>query len=154
RELGMVDFHDLEQHALRLLWDQRTNQPTSIAAEWRKKLRFVFVDEYQDINAAQDRIIEALGGEGARANRFLVGDVKQSIYRFRLANPHIFQSYAANWQNGLGQTIPLNENFRSREGLLNFINSLFTRLMCPELGGVGYEAQAQLRFGAAGERRA
>src|SRR5207237_7471130 len=59
-----------------------------------------------------------------------------------------------NWQNGLGQTIPLNENFRSREGLLNFINSLFTRLMCPELGSVGYEAQAQLRFGAAGERRA
>ena len=73
RELGALDFHDLEQHTLRLLWDGATQQPTAIAREWQAKLRFIFVDEYQDINAAQDKIIEALSGAGAAANRFLVG---------------------------------------------------------------------------------
>ncbi len=65
RELGMVDFHDLEQFALRLLWDPKTDKPTRIARQWRKQLRYVLVDEYQDINAAQDKIIEALSREGA-----------------------------------------------------------------------------------------
>ena len=90
REQGAVDFHDLEQHALRLLWDRATKKPTAIAQHWRKQLRFVFVDEYQDINEAQDAILKALSGEGLSANRFLVGDVKQSIYRFRLASPAHF----------------------------------------------------------------
>ena len=90
RESGVVDFHDLEQCALQLLWDFKADKPTQIARQWRKKIRFVFVDEYQDINAAQDKIIEALSRDGAQANRFLVGDVKQSIYRFRLADPSIF----------------------------------------------------------------
>jgi ATP-dependent helicase/nuclease subunit A len=153
RELGAVDFHDLEQYTLRLLWDTKANQPTRIARQWRQKLRFLFVDEYQDINAAQDKIIEALSREGAQANRFLVGDVKQSIYRFRLAEPKIFQGYAETWRNGKGQAIPLVENFRSREGILNFINSLFGLVMQPEIGGVRYDEQAQLRFGAREERR-
>src|SRR2546430_4571623 len=61
--------------------------------------RFVFVDEYQDINAAQDKIIQALSREPPHANRFLVGDVKQSIYRFRLADPSIFQGYARAWKD-------------------------------------------------------
>jgi ATP-dependent helicase/nuclease subunit A len=181
RELAMVDFHDLEQHALRLLWDRATNQPTSLAHEWRKKLRFIFVDEYQDINAAQDKIIEALSGEGPRANRFLVGDVKQSIYRFRLADPSIFQNYfklwsapqanqtsssfssndhrepalaASNSSPSRSQTIPLLDNFRSHEGILDFINSLFSLIMRAELGGVEYDEQARLRFGDAEQRKA
>ena len=83
------------------------------------------MDEYQDINAAQDKIIQALSRDGAEANRFLVGDVKQSIYRFRLADPKIFRDYAKNWRGENGQTIPLAENFRSRESLLNFVNSVF-----------------------------
>ena len=191
RELGMLDFHDLEQYALRLLWDTATAQPTHIARQWRNQLRFVFVDEYQDINAAQDKIIETLSRDGARANRFLVGDVKQSIYRFRLADPHIFQGYVTSWggdssaglrqpfglassapmgegqqagdllgqsqaessRHSAGQAIPLVDNFRSREGLLQFVNSLFTVLMRRELGGVQYDEQARLRFGAAEERR-
>ena len=152
RELGMSDFHDLEQHSLRLLWDPQSRQPTRIAWQWRQRLRWVFVDEYQDINAAQDKIIEALSGEGPRANRFLVGDVKQSIYRFRLANPYIFQHYATTWREGLGQAIPLVDNFRSREGLLNFVNSFFARVMRPELGGMPYDETAQLKFGARAER--
>jgi ATP-dependent helicase/nuclease subunit A len=167
RELGTVDFHDLEQYALRLLWDTKENRPTKIADEWREKLRFVFVDEYQDINAAQDKIIQALGRELPDGNRFLVGDVKQSIYRFRLANPRIFQNYARTWRTGVGAgagrsatgaivasgtTIPLIENFRSREGIINFINSLFPLVMQPEIGGVSYDEEAKLRFGAPAER--
>jgi len=153
RELGMVDFHDLEQHALRLLWDPVASQPTPIACHWRQQLRFVFVDEYQDINAAQDRIIQALSREGLQANRFLVGDVKQSIYRFRLANPYIFQGYVESWRGDLGQAIPLLDNFRSREGVLDFINSFFGLLLRREVGGVRYDELARLRFGAPAQRQ-
>ncbi len=162
RELGMVDFHDLEQYALDLLWDAAENQPTKIAREWREKLRFVFVDEYQDINAAQDKIVQALGRDVPDGNRFLVGDVKQSIYRFRLANPKIFQNYARTWQeagqtparSASGATIPLVENFRSREGILNFVNSFFPLVMASEIGGVTYDKEARLKFGAPAERAA
>jgi ATP-dependent helicase/nuclease subunit A len=147
RDAGVLDFHDLEQFALRLLWDFAANQPTLVAGLWHAKIRFVFVDEYQDINAAQDKIIQALSRDGANANRFLVGDVKQSIYRFRLADPKIFRDYAQSWRGQDGQTIHLAENFRSREGLLNFVNSVFKPLMRPEIGGVGYDAEARLQFG-------
>jgi len=152
RELGMVDFHDLEQLSLRLLWDAAGNRPTEIAEQWRRQLRFVFVDEYQDINAAQDRILEALSRGGADANRFLVGDLKQSIYRFRLANPRIFQGYLQRWSGGAGLAIPLVENFRSREGILNFVNSVFGELLVGELGGMRYDESARLRFGAPQQR--
>jgi ATP-dependent helicase/nuclease subunit A len=188
---GVLDFHDLEQFALELLWNFPADQPTAVAELWRKKLQFVFVDEYQDINAAQDKIIAALardasspsplggeragvrgpelannppphpdpllllGGEGEEAqaqdttigNRFLVGDVKQSIYRFRLADPKIFRDYATNWRGKNGQTIPLTENFRSRESLLNFVNSIFEPLMREEIGGVNYDEDAKLKPG-------
>jgi ATP-dependent helicase/nuclease subunit A len=163
---GVLDFHDLEQFALKLLWNFSTGEPTAVAAGWREKLKFVFVDEYQDINAAQDKIIQGLSsGTGvspvrsdassnrraARAtagNRFLVGDVKQSIYRFRLADPQIFRDYAQNWRGENGETIPLAENFRSREGLLNFVNSIFRLVMREEVGGVNYDADAELKFGS------
>jgi ATP-dependent helicase/nuclease subunit A len=154
RDDGVLDFHDLEQFALKLLWDFATDKPTPVADRWRKKIRFVFVDEYQDINAAQDKIIQALGRSGGNANRFLVGDVKQSIYRFRLADPKIFRDYAAAWRGKNGQTIPLAENFRSREGLLGFVNSVFTPLMREEVGGVGYDSGAQLQFGSPETRAA
>jgi len=148
RTLGLLDFHDLEQFALKLLWDSSTLRPTAVAAAWRAKLKFVFVDEYQDINAAQDRIIQGLSREGAEANRFLVGDVKQSIYRFRLADPKIFRDYARQWRQHAGKTIPLSENFRSREGLLELVNSLFRVIMHPAIGGLAYDDDAELRFGA------
>jgi ATP-dependent helicase/nuclease subunit A len=148
RDDGVLDFHDLEQFALKLLWNFETEKPMAIAERWREKLRFVFVDEYQDINAAQDKIIQALSHNGARANRFLVGDVKQSIYRFRLADPKIFRDYARDWRGKSGQTIPLTENFRSRESLLNFVNSIFQPLMRKEIGGVNYDAEAELKFGS------
>ncbi len=155
RERGELDFADLEQFALRLLWDFEHDRPTAIAEEQRAKLRFVFVDEYQDINAAQDRIVTALSRDGAAANRFLVGDVKQSIYRFRLADPSIFRDYAARWREGCaGQTVALAENFRSREAILEFVNAVFRPLMRPEAGGLTYDDEAALRFGAPEERHA
>lgn len=141
---GVVDFHDLEQLSLELLWDRASHRPSAIAEHWRAKLRFVFVDEYQDINAAQDRILAALSRDGTPANRFLVGDVKQSIYRFRLADPGIFRRYAREWQGKSGQVIALGENFRSRPGILEFVNAVFAVLMQPEVGGVVYDEAAKL----------
>ncbi len=145
---GVLDFHDLEQFALKLLWDFPDDKPAAAAEVWRKKLRFIFVDEYQDINAAQDKIIAALARDGAAANRFLVGDVKQSIYRFRLADPKIFRDYAHDWHGKAGEMISLSENFRSREGLLNFVNSICGRVMREEIGGVAYDEAAELKFGS------
>ncbi|HLH53229.1 MAG TPA: UvrD-helicase domain-containing protein [Verrucomicrobiae bacterium] len=152
REQAIVDFHDLEQYALRLLWDPATHGPTAIARSWREKLRFIFVDEYQDINAAQDRIIQSLAREEPHANRFLVGDVKQSIYRFRLANPRIFQNYADAWAQSPATVAPLVENFRSRQSVLDFVNSVFGLLMSRELGGADYARDAALLFGAPQDR--
>ena len=200
---GVLDFHDLEQFALKLLRDSATGKPTAIAERWQQKIRFVFVDEYQDINAAQDKIISALsrdgtdiltpsprpsgeragargagfetknlltpplssagGGEGGEqspqvnesaGNRFLVGDVKQSIYRFRLADPKIFRDYSKAWHGENGRTIPLTENFRSRESLLGFVNSFFELVMREDVGGVGYDTEARLQFGAPAQRAA
>ncbi|HZL44475.1 MAG TPA: 3'-5' exonuclease, partial [Verrucomicrobiae bacterium] len=161
RESGGVDFADLEQFALKLLRHDSSDAAMDIAASWRKKLKYVFVDEYQDINEAQDAILRALsdqGPEGVRTgNRFLVGDVKQSIYRFRLADPAIFQSYKQNWDapgSTQGQVIFLSENFRSREGLLDFVNGFFETVMREEVGGVSYDKKARLNFGAATDRLA
>jgi ATP-dependent helicase/nuclease subunit A len=156
RSSGAVDFHDLEQFALRLLWDPNARQPTTLAQRWREKLKLVFVDEYQDINAVQDCIVTALSRDGAARNRFLVGDVKQSIYRFRQAAPHIFQSYAEHWRSTGqdGQVIDMADNFRSHESILHFVNSLFSALMRSEIGGVEFDEAAKLKFGCPEERSA
>jgi len=147
RQAGSIDFQDLEQFALRLLWDK--DQPSAIARSWRRKLRLIFVDEFQDINGAQEAIIQALAREGEESNRFLVGDVKQSIYRFRLADPRIFIKHKTAWALGgpSGRVLGLSENFRSHEGILNFVNALFAPLMRQSIGGVDYDEDARLRFG-------
>jgi ATP-dependent helicase/nuclease subunit A len=145
RESG-IDYHDLEQLALRLLW--QNGRPSPVALQWRRKFRLVFVDEYQDINEAQEAILQALGGDGPDANRFLVGDVKQSIYGFRLADPRIFAKYCDQWSaDPAAHVIPLTENFRSHESILLFINAIFTGLMRRETGGIEYDAAARLVFG-------
>jgi ATP-dependent helicase/nuclease subunit A len=151
RQEGGIDYHDLEQFALRLLWTD--GSPSGIAQQWREKLRLVFVDEYQDINEAQEAIIRALGREGAEANLFLVGDVKQSIYGFRLADPRIFSKYQDAWgADPAARVIPLTENFRSHESILKFINAVFTGLMRKDTGGVEYDAGDALLFGNAAGR--
>lgn len=153
RALGGIDFADQEQLALRLLYTP-DGQLTSVAQACRARFRFVFVDECQDINAAQDAILRAVSRDGPDGNRFLVGDVKQSIYRFRLANPRIFQNYESRWKKAGagGQFLSLSENFRSREALLQFINPLFRALMRPTLGGLHYDNDAELIFGNPTER--
>jgi len=147
RNTGGVDFQDLEQFALRLLWDN--GGPSATARQWRNKLRLIFVDEFQDINGAQEAIIQALAREGGEANRFLVGDVKQSIYRFRLADPRIFVNYNIQWAAGGpdGRVLGLSENFRSHEGILNFVNALFAPLMQESIGGVNYDEASRLHSG-------
>ena len=154
RQEGALDYHDLEQFALRLL--KNSDQPGAIAEKWRKRFRLVFVDEFQDINAVQAAIIQALARDGADANLFLVGDVKQSIYRFRLADPGIFLRYREKWAAapGTARVLTLSENFRSHEGILNFVNALFAALMRAEAGGVDYTGDAHLRFGAPARRPA
>jgi ATP-dependent helicase/nuclease subunit A len=147
RNVGGLDFQDLEQFALRLLWEG--GGPSAIARQWRQKLRLIFVDEFQDINGAQEAIILALAREGAEANRFLVGDVKQSIYRFRLADPRIFVKYNTQWAaaGAGGRVLGLSDNFRSHEGILAFVNALFAPLMRQSIGGVDYDDAARLRSG-------
>ena len=174
RELGGVDFADVEQYALELLLGPARDESTAVAVSLREHFLHVFVDEYQDINAAQDAIIcavssgrfplSALKEEGGRTtapassrsgNRFLVGDVKQSIYRFRLADPKIFSRYHCEWNetSATGRSLPLSDNFRSREGILMFVNALFSALMRPGIGGVEYPPDAHLIFANATERR-
>jgi ATP-dependent helicase/nuclease subunit A len=147
RQLGGVDFRDLEQYALRLLWDASTGLATPLARDWQSQLKYIFIDEYQDINAAQDKILASLSRSEQIANRFLVGDLKQSIYRFRLANLRIFQNYIHTWRKAAATVIPLVDNFRSRPGILNFVNSFFEQVMCPEVGGIEYDDTARLRYG-------
>jgi ATP-dependent helicase/nuclease subunit A len=160
REQAAVDFNDLEQFALRLLWDATAAAPTEFGRAQRAQFHHVFVDECQDINAAQDAIIRAVsrdatGQDSPTGNRFLVGDVKQSIYRFRLADPRIFQGYEARWRGGGGgRVISLSDNFRSREALLDFFNAVFADLMQPEIGRVQFDGAARLQFGNPAGRHA
>lgn len=150
RQRAGLDFSDLEQISLRLLWDADASAPSPAARHWRARLKSVLVDEYQDINEVQDRIIAAISREGNDSNRFLVGDVKQSIYGFRLARPDIFLRYARTWRAGggaAGQVLPLSDNFRSHEAILEFVNACFALLLREDLGGIGYPEDARLRFG-------
>lgn len=153
KDAGWVDFQDLEQYALQALMDDH-GQPKEAALEWRGRLARVFVDEYQDINAAQDAILRMVSRDGKEGNRFLVGDVKQSIYRFRLADPRIFQTYYKKWTEdaNVGRRISLQDNFRSHEAILNYVNDVFQKLFHTALGGVAYDKDAKLIFGARDSR--
>jgi len=147
RGRAALDFQDLEQFSLRLLVDLE-GRTTPLAWRLQQRLDFLFVDEYQDINQAQDAIIQALSRTGSEKNRFLVGDVKQSIYGFRLANPKIFLHYEEEWKSAPeSRVVYLNENFRSRELILCFVNSFFCQMMTPALGGVAYEGTSEIDFG-------
>lgn len=155
RELGGLDFSDLEQLSLRLLYEE-SGDLSHVAVECRERFHHVFVDEVQDINAAQDAILRAVSRDGASGNRFLVGDIKQSIYRFRLANPEIFREYESRWrQAGAGyHVVTLTENFRSHESILKCINEVFRFWMGSSTKGVVYDDRAALQFGNAEHRSA
>lgn len=155
REKNILDFDDLEHFALKILIDEETKEPTEIAAQCRKLYEEVMIDEYQDSNLVQETLLRAVSREDAGAhNRFMVGDVKQSIYRFRLARPELFMekydTYPLAGEEGADGClkIELRKNFRSREEVLDFTNHIFFRLMKKDLGNVEYDEAAALYAGA------
>ncbi len=147
----VLDFGDLEHKMLDLLLGSSRSGPTAAAREVGERFREVMVDEYQDSNAVQDAIYNALTGK--KNNLFLVGDVKQSIYQFRLADPDIFlkkyESYlpAQDHHDGPGSKVLLSKNFRSGGGILAAANDVFRLCMCPEVGGMYYGPQEALNEG-------
>ena len=149
---GVLDYSDLEHLAARLLTDRATGAPTDVALEVSRRYQEIMVDEYQDVNAVQERIFRAVSRNGD--NLFLVGDVKQSIYRFRLADPGLFLEKYQAWPDldeqgdGAPRRIMLQENFRSRRGVLDAANLVFGGIMSRALGELDYDDAAALRFGA------
>lgn len=147
----VLDFGDLEHRMLDLLVGKDRHGPTAIAVEIGNRFREVMVDEYQDSNEVQDTIFSALTYK--RQNCFMVGDVKQSIYQFRQADPEIFikkyMEYAdeANAQPGEGRKVLLSSNFRSGEGVINAVNDVFTLCMSEKVGGLTYGANEKLYEG-------
>ena len=146
---GVVDFNDLEHFALQLLTDA-DGQPTALA----KEMHFteIMVDEYQDTNAVQDALFRAVSED--EKNIFMVGDVKQSIYRFRLADPDIFLHKYLQYQDAervfddSPRRIVLSKNFRSRPEVLDSVNYLFSALMSEQLGDLKYTDREALHVGA------
>nr|WP_205186059.1 helicase-exonuclease AddAB subunit AddA [Metabacillus iocasae] len=154
REKGLVDFSDLEHYCLQILRDSQVEelQPSDIAKKYRHQFVEVLVDEYQDTNMVQESIIKLVTkDEEETGNLFMVGDVKQSIYRFRLAEPFLFLSkYKRFTQDGRtsGLRIDLNKNFRSRSEILDATNFLFNQIMDEEVGEIVYDDDASLKLGA------
>ena len=147
----MLDFGDLEHLMVQLLLGKSRSGPTSIATEIGDRFREIMVDEYQDSNAVQDAIFSALTQK--RQNCFMVGDVKQSIYQFRMADPTIFlekyQNYAdADQATDLqGRKVMLSSNFRSGGAVLAGVNDVFEHCMSPKVGGLHYGPEEMLREG-------
>lgn len=142
RKKQVLDFSDLEHFALAILADDVTAQ--TLQARYRE----VMVDEYQDINPLQETVLTALSNGH---NMFMVGDVKQSIYGFRLADPSLFTAKYEQFgeqDSQIGQRIVLAENFRSQANVTNFTNLIFTQLMDKQLGDLSYEGPAKLIAGA------
>ncbi|OPX04290.1 helicase-exonuclease AddAB subunit AddA [Geobacillus sp. LEMMY01] len=156
REKGIVDFSDLEHYCLHILRrrDPETGewQPSSAALEYQAQFDEVLVDEYQDTNLVQEAILQLVKkGSERTGNLFMVGDVKQSIYRFRLAEPMLFldkyKRFTADGEEG-GMKIDLASNFRSRREVLDGTNFLFAQLMGETVGEMVYDEAAQLKYGA------
>ena len=154
QEKNLVDFGDLEHYALEVLLeetDEGERTPSAAADELSRQFEEILVDEYQDSNDVQEALIHAISRERfGTPNVFLVGDVKQSIYKFRLARPELFlkkyESYPR--EDGLYQTIELHQNFRSRDSVLSGINEVFYQIMTKGLGGILYTEDAALHAGA------
>ena len=151
RSRRVLDFSDLEHKMLDLLLGKSRSGITAVATEIGSRFREVMVDEYQDSNEVQDAIYNALTAK--KQNLFMVGDVKQSIYQFRLADPGIFlEKYAAfvpaeEAAAGQGRKVLLSSNFRSSAGVLSGCNDVFRTCMCPQVGGLYYGAEEALYEG-------
>ena len=150
REKNLLDFEDMEHLALQILLKEEENGqmvPSDTALEYREQFVEILIDEYQDSNLVQEFLLQSISGEDdGRFNRFMVGDVKQSIYKFRLARPELFLEKFATYQKEDGNCVrvDLKQNFRSRHEVTDCVNDLFLQLMHRELGGVEYDADAAL----------
>ncbi|MBU3197331.1 helicase-exonuclease AddAB subunit AddA [Clostridium algidicarnis] len=157
RERGLLDFNDLEHFSLEILTavDEEGNvEPSSVAKELKVKFSEVLVDEYQDSNSVQETIINMVSRKhDDNPNVFMVGDVKQSIYRFRQAKPELFmdkyRSYSIEEDKGDdNKKILLYKNFRSRLEVINAVNYIFKKIMSKEVGELDYDSKEALNLGA------
>lgn len=167
QERHLIDFSDMEHYALQILLKRekveetggtgtdRTETkyrivPSDVAMEYRQYFQEILIDEYQDSNLVQEYLLSAISGEEeGRYNRFMVGDVKQSIYKFRLARPELFlEKYDTYQENGDLCRIDLAKNFRSRVQVVDAVNDVFSRIMSREIGGIAYDDKAALYPGA------
>ena len=154
RERNIVDFSDVEHFALQILCTQNENgeiEKTQIAKSYEEKFEEIAIDEYQDSNLVQEYILKSIAREN---NIFMVGDVKQSIYKFRQAMPELFLSKYASYPSKLEQNgeenlkIQLFKNFRSRENVLDITNLVFKNIMSDLLGDIDYNEDEYLNLGA------
>ena len=160
RERNVLDFNDLEHLALEVLYEREetgdgeetvSRRPSQVADELSRQYEEILVDEYQDSNYVQEALITGISRErSGHPNVFMVGDVKQSIYRFRLARPELFMDKYETYsrERGPRQMIELQQNFRSRESVLTSVNDVFYQIMTKNLGGITYTPETALYPGA------
>ena len=151
REKNVIDFNDIEHLALKILVNEK-EEPTEIAKKYQEKFEEISIDEYQDSNLVQEKLLTSI----SRGNNiFMVGDVKQSIYKFRQARPELFlekyNKYSLKTESNRdesGLKIQLFKNFRSRESILNITNQVFENIMSKQLGNIEYNSKEYLNYGA------
>lgn len=167
QERHLIDFSDMEHYALQILLKREKVEetgsigtdraktkyrivPSDVAMEYRQYFQEILIDEYQDSNLVQEYLLSAISGEEeGRYNRFMVGDVKQSIYKFRLARPELFlEKYDTYQETGDLCRIDLAKNFRSRIQVVDAVNDVFSQIMSREIGGIAYDDKAALYPGA------
>lgn len=154
RTRNMIDFSDMEQYALKILTEEMENgpAPSAVAREYQEQFEEIMIDEYQDSNLIQEAILTSISTvSSGRYNIFMVGDVKQSIYRFRLSRPELFMEKFRTYALTEGETkqrIDLHKNFRSRKEVLDSVNYIFRQIMTQKLGKIAYDDQAALYVGA------
>lgn len=158
RRKNLIDFNDMEQYALQILTREEDGKfvPSMVAEGYQEKFAEIMIDEYQDSNLVQEAILTSVSGVSKGVyNIFMVGDVKQSIYRFRLSRPELFMEKFHTYSLGDSKTqrIDLHKNFRSRREVLDSTNFVFERIMIPEFGGIAYDEKAALYVGADYEER-
>lgn len=153
REKNIVDFNDIEHFALNILLIEENGNimPSDVAKRYQEKYIEIAIDEYQDSNLVQEYILNSISKQN---NIFMVGDVKQSIYKFRQAMPELFLKKYENYkkvdekENNDNLKIQLFKNFRSRENILSFTNMIFQNIMSSDLGDIDYNEQEYLNVGA------
>lgn len=153
RRKNLIDFNDMEQYALQILTHEEGGEhvPSVVAENYQEKFAEVMIDEYQDSNLVQEAILTSVSRVSKGIyNIFMVGDVKQSIYRFRLSRPELFMEkfHTYSLEDGQKQRIDLHKNFRSRREVLDSTNFIFEQIMIPQFGGIAYDEKAALYVGA------